>query len=99
MLNEYTFNLAECGLWQLVALALALKSVRSPVATRRVLRFLALTFCLFGASDYIEAQTGAWWTPWWLLVLKGSCVIALVGGFWLYYSLQRSEKQESDQKA
>jgi hypothetical protein len=34
----------------------------------------AVTFLAFGGSDLVEAHTGAWWRPWWLLVWKGLCL-------------------------
>ena len=41
---------------------------------------LGPTFILFGVSDYIELQTGAWWRPWWLFVMKVGCVVVFVVG-------------------
>jgi hypothetical protein len=33
---------------------------------------------VFGVSDLVEAQTGAWWEPWWLFVMKAACVLVFV---------------------
>lgn len=33
---------------------------------------------VFGVSDLIEAQTGAWWEPWSLLVMKAACVLVFL---------------------
>jgi len=38
----------------------------------------AVVFVLFGISDLVETQTGAWWKPWWLLVWKVLCVHAML---------------------
>ena len=38
----------------------------------------ACVFAIFGCSDMVEATTGAWWRPWWLLVWKGLCILALL---------------------
>ena len=38
----------------------------------------AVVFIAFGVSDIVETTTGAWWRPWWLLVWKGVCVLALL---------------------
>lgn len=89
MLDEYSFNIAECCLWLLIALILFIKSRRDKVNVRSTLRILALAFCLFGLSDYIEAHTGAWWTPLWLLFLKGSCIAAFVWGFVRYHRITK----------
>jgi hypothetical protein len=37
----------------------------------------AVTLVLFGISDVVEVETGAWYRPWWLLVWKGVCVMVL----------------------
>ena len=38
----------------------------------------AVTLVLFGLSDVVELQTGAWWRPWWLAVWKGLCINILI---------------------
>jgi hypothetical protein len=81
MINEYTFNIAECCLWLAISVVLLLKSFRDVYEVRATLRVLSVTFFLFGVSDYIEAHTGAWWKPWWLLVLKGCCIAVFIVGF------------------
>jgi len=85
-------NLIEAGVWLLVALVWLYKAVTSRAALRWVTLVLALTFVLFGLSDLIESETGAWWRPWWLLALKGVCVIGIVGGFAAYYRLARAAR-------
>jgi len=74
---EYA-NYAEAILWVLIGLTFVAYAVRRAGAVRRRCVVAALTFLLFGVSDVIEVQTGAWWRPWWLLVWKGSCVAALL---------------------
>ncbi len=41
--------------------------------------FAAVSFILFGLTDFVEMRTGAWWHPWWLLAWKGGCVAVMVG--------------------
>jgi hypothetical protein len=68
------FNYAEAVLWFVIAIALA---VRLPMkAPWRWL--LPLAFAVFGVSDLIEVQTGTWWEPWWLLVMKAACVLVFL---------------------
>jgi hypothetical protein len=43
-----------------------------------------LVFFLFGLSDIVEVQTGAWWSPWWLFVWKVSCGLSMIILLWLY---------------
>jgi hypothetical protein len=52
------FNLAEAGLWFVIAIVLLLK----PIETLRTVFWrcgLALAFAVFGVSDLIESKTGA----------------------------------------
>ena len=70
-------NYAEAGLWLVIALGLAVFGSRSRIAPRNRW-ILVVTLVAFGGSDVVEAHTGAWWDPWWLLVWKGVCVAILL---------------------
>jgi hypothetical protein len=70
-------NRVEAGLWLAIALALTVAGMRRS-GPRLDLVAAAIAFALFGMSDLIEATTGAWWRPWWLLVWKGGCVLTLI---------------------
>lgn len=71
------FNEAEAGLWFVIAFVLALR-----LRMGRPWRWLLpLAFAVFGVSDLIEVQTGAWWDPWWLLVMKAACVLVFLLAF------------------
>jgi hypothetical protein len=85
-----SFNLIEAGFWFAVAIFLVLQSLRRERRFRRVLGWLSASFFVFGVSDLIEAQTGAWWRPVWLLLIKGVCLAAFVLGFRAYYKIKRS---------
>ena len=61
------------------------------VRRRRILLIAATGFLAFAASDLIEAQTGAWWRPWWLVVLKGSCLATFLGCFIAWRKAQARE--------
>ena len=84
-----TGNLIEAGVWFVLALVLLVQALRSPGRVRRVLGRLSAAFAVFGISDLIESQTGAWWRPWWLLVLKGTCLLVLILGFREYYRIKK----------
>jgi hypothetical protein len=88
-------NLIEAGVWFLLALVLLAHACRSPKRLRPILLILVTTLILFGASDLVEARTGAWWTPWWLFVWKTICVVALLLGFLRYSALIRQERRTS----
>ena len=83
-----TGNVIEAGLWFVVALALTFQSIRSAGRSRALLAILAAAFLVFGISDLIESQTGAWWRPLWLLAMKGGCVVIFVLGFAAYGRLK-----------
>jgi hypothetical protein len=71
------FNEIEAGLWFVIALSLAIW-----LRMQRPWRWLLpLSFAVFGVSDLIEVQTGAWWEPWWLLVMKAACVLVFLLAF------------------
>ena len=48
------------------------------VARGRGTIVLTIALVAFGLSDLVEATTGAWWWPWWLLVWKAACVLAII---------------------
>lgn len=83
------FNYGEAGLWFTIALVLAVR-----LRMKRPWRWLLpLSFALFGVSDLIEVQTGAWWEPWWLFVLKAGCVLVFLLAF---RELRRQEKRKKN---
>ncbi|HEY0980663.1 MULTISPECIES: hypothetical protein [unclassified Schlesneria] len=71
------FNGLEAAFWIPIGAALFFRS-RGPSRNQHLGRVAALWFLLFGISDIFEIFTGAWWRPWPLLLLKGTCVIALI---------------------
>ncbi len=68
------FNYVEAGLWFVMAFALVLRGRMG----RPWRWLLPLAFAAFGISDLIEVQTGAWWEPWWLFVMKAVCVLVFL---------------------
>lgn len=72
------FNFAEASLWFLIAGVLFLKARRLNRSRAKIARVASAAFFLFGISDLIEARTGAWWMPWWLLVWKTICVVVFL---------------------
>ncbi len=76
-------NLIEAITWLGIAVAWLIRS-RKVAPNARLLQVLAASFALFGVSDLIEIQTGAWWRPAWLFVLKAGCVFVFAGCLWRY---------------
>ena len=73
-----TANYMEAGLWGLIGLAFLGHAAIRDDAKRRHRIGAGILFVLFGISDVVEAGTGAWWRPWWLLAWKGACLIGLL---------------------
>lgn len=80
------FNLVEGIFWVLVGACFLISLVRP--AHRRVKVIAAATFAAFGASDFVEMRTGAWWSPWWLLAWKAACIAAILA-LLIWYILDR----------
>ena len=83
-----TANYIEAGLWAIIGTGFLLHAL---LKYRGVNSFTAAAaFLLFGISDVIETRTGAWWRPWWLLVMKGGCIAVFLVLFARYALAQRA---------
>lgn len=71
-------NVFEVVWWIGCGVAVGAKSLRAKPPYRKRGLLSAVTLILFGLSDVVELQTGAWWKPWWLLVWKALCIDILV---------------------
>jgi len=89
--NIATFNYLEAGLWFVLGTALVAGSCKSKKPLQQKVAWTAAAaLLLFGVSDLIEAHTGAWWRPLWLLLMKAVCVSILVVCYLRYRSLTKS---------
>jgi hypothetical protein len=70
-------NYIEAALWSSIGIGFAIAAITHSGITRRRCWIAAVTFVLFGISDLVEAHTGAWYRPLWLLAWKGVCVLVL----------------------
>ena len=77
-------NYFEALIWFLFAIGFAVNAGKTSGKTRINRLITTLIFLLFGGSDIVEVQTGAWWSPWWLFVWKASCLLSMVILFWVY---------------
>jgi hypothetical protein len=71
-------NHIEAAFWALIGLAFAVRGALVRDAQRASCFWTAGVFLAFGLSDVVEAWSGAWWRPWWLLVWKGGCLGVMV---------------------
>ncbi len=92
-MNISQFNYIESGLWFVIGLSLALRLAKGGIyhSHAKLLAVSAVTFFVFGISDIIEAGTGAWWRPWWLLLIKAACVLSLIGCLAWYRRINASD--------
>ena len=75
-------NYCEASLWFVLGVVVMFAARKQSAAVRRNAWVAFAAFIAFGISDLIEVRTGAWWTPWWLLVLKAACVLVLAHCLW-----------------
>ncbi len=85
---EVVGNYLEGVFWISVGLVLGIAGRRSNPGFKKLSLIASVLFVLFGISDFIEAQTGAWWRPLWLLAWKGMCLIALAWCYWKYRQIK-----------
>ena len=77
-------NYLEALIWFLFAIGFAVNARKTSGRTRINRMITTLIFLLFGGSDIVEVQTGAWWSPWWLFVWKASCILSMAILFGVY---------------
>jgi hypothetical protein len=85
------FNYIESGLWFLVAVILLALAFRQGASSPyfAVCVVSCVSFIGFGISDIIEAQTGAWWRPFWLFLIKAICVVTFIICYAWYKRIRR----------
>src|SRR5579884_490521 len=94
---EVIGNYIEALFWILVGITVAIYGPWHGRVGKKLPLMAGLVFVLFGCSDVVEAQTGAWWRPLWLLAWKGLCLI-LLAVFYLRYRRHRQAFESSNPK-
>jgi uncharacterized membrane protein HdeD (DUF308 family) len=92
---ERSGNLIEAGFWLIFGVVVCVAGVKRGRSFGTFGVIAGLVAILFGLSDLIEARTGAWWCPWWLLAWKAVCVAVLVLSFLRYRRLQFEAQRRS----
>lgn len=72
------FNLFEGLYWISLGIISFILSYFAPRKYKKLSLFALLILTLFGISDFIEIKTGAFWTPWWLLLINLVSVLGLI---------------------
>ena len=85
---EETGNLIEAVFWIIAGLGMALATLVRGKGLRTLGFTTSVVLALFGISDLVEAKTGAWWRPPWLLFWKAGCIIALCACATAYYRIK-----------
>lgn len=91
---ERTFNSFEALMWLGLGLLLTFVARKKEYALYKTHFFaVAILFAVFGASDIVEVYSGAWWSPWWLLIWKTLNAISLLTlMIWLVRKIKTSPK-------
>ena len=87
-------NYAEAILWFVMGIGLIAYGAQV-ARVRRMCLVAGVTLLAFGASDVVEASTGAWYSHWWLLAWKVACVIVLLGVLAAYVRHRRASSGHS----
>jgi hypothetical protein len=82
------FNYFESALWFGIALTVFLRRNTPDKRLKKLAMLVSMSFTLFGLSDIVEASTGAWWRPLWLLGVKGLCVLSFVCCWIKYHKIK-----------
>ena len=97
MNNIHTvWNYAEALIWFVVAGLLIVGGISGSRLLRSPAWQASVAFLVFGLSDLIEVRTGAWWRPWWLLVIKAACVAVLCISYVRYRAHVRRPKSSCE---
>ncbi len=86
------FNYFEACLWLLIAVTVFLRRIKTNPALTRLAVITSSSFALFGVSDLVEASSGAWWRPLWLLGLKGLCVLSFLCCWIKYHQINKTSE-------
>ena len=84
------FNLCEGVFWILVGFGFAVSLFRPCYRKAKVLA--AVNFVAFGISDFVEVQTGVWWSPLWLPAWKGLCFVIMAAQAVFYFRVVKARR-------
>ncbi len=82
-------NFVESLVWFSIAIIFFVIPKKVEFYNKRISNSLGYAFILFGISDLIEMRTGAWWRPWWLLLIKALCLLFIVASFIINFSRKK----------
>lgn len=94
---EVVGNYMEGVFWIVIGIILGLAGRKANPVYWKVSLMACGLFIAFGVSDWVEAQTGAWWRPLWLLGWKGFCLLALAFCYWKYRGIGKASASQAKQ--
>ncbi len=97
--DMFTWNLIEAGFWLSMAVLVGGLAPRQATGLRSQAIRAAIWLAVFGLSDVAEAFTGAWWRPWWLMVVKVICLAALLYSASVYLHRRRHRITPGEQRS
>lgn len=74
---HFWFNVVEAAIWMALATWLLYLALRTRSHLKPTIFVFSVTLYFFGVSDMIETQTGAWYRPLGLFLLKAVCVLLI----------------------
>ena len=78
------FNIGEGILWIVISLVLLVQAIRLSTPQRTMCWVAAVSFFLFGITDFVETTIDGWIPPWWLMLWKGACGFGFVSMYVWY---------------
>ncbi|MCF6176854.1 MAG: hypothetical protein L3J71_13930 [Victivallaceae bacterium] len=75
---HYWGNIIEGAFWITIAGIIYIRMQNKSKRLIKVGRIAIIALFMFGISDFIEVNTGAWYKPFSLLLLKAACIATLL---------------------
>ena len=91
------FNIAEALVWIVIALVIAARASFARPGPRQIGFIASAAFVAFAGTDLIEAKSGVWYRPLWLLAYNAGCVAFIVGCYVKYLSLRNAPSAHEPQ--
>ena len=89
---EY-FNFLESIIWFYVSFFVYKQSkLDKYIDIKSLQQRMSLFFIIFAITDLIEISTGAWYSPWWLCLIKVACALFLIYGFYRWFKFDKLSK-------
>ena len=76
---HFWFNVIEAAIWMALATWLLYLALRTCSHLKTTFLVFSVALAFFSVSDMIETQTGAWYRPFGLFLLKAVCVLSITG--------------------